>query len=341
VAKHSDDNTPPNELISQVGKSTSDAGSPPSGGFNANAVNLHLDSGGMGPQGGDDSSDEASATPAPVAAPPPPPPPAWVPPPAPPPAHFDANSEWDHMDTAPKVEAPPPPTAAPVSDSSSDYEKLLSGGASTYTPFKPNEEAKPWRPSEDMTEAAPASQVEATHEPGTSSAIHTDDWMSAFSSDTPAAPVKAVEATPLKAVEATPVEHVEQSWDKTPASYTSPFDQAQKLIDANSYEAPVARASWAPKVEAPSTPATDNPWASAFDEPASPVSVKAHSPAVDNSFKSIFDEPAAAPVSVAASEKAKAKDDEISRMRSLFARNSLLQTKKKGKMVTIKLHRSK
>ena len=54
VAKHSDDSTNPNELISTVGRSTSDAGSPPSGGFNANAVNLHLDSGLMGPgQGGD------------------------------------------------------------------------------------------------------------------------------------------------------------------------------------------------------------------------------------------------------------------------------------------------
>merc|ERR1719235_2220459 len=73
VAKHSDDNTPPSELISQVGHQSSDAGSPPSGGFNANAVNLHLDSGLMGPgQGSDDSSDEASAPAPPPMAPPPP-----------------------------------------------------------------------------------------------------------------------------------------------------------------------------------------------------------------------------------------------------------------------------
>merc|ERR1719401_1926672 len=46
VAKHCDDNTPADELISHVGGSGGgDAGAPPAGGFNANAVNLHLDSG--------------------------------------------------------------------------------------------------------------------------------------------------------------------------------------------------------------------------------------------------------------------------------------------------------
>merc|ERR1719272_2248868 len=84
VAKHSDDSTPANQLISHVGSASGDAGSPPSGGFNANAVNLHLESGGMGPQGGgDDSSSDsasASATPAPTPMAPAPPP-AWVPPP--------------------------------------------------------------------------------------------------------------------------------------------------------------------------------------------------------------------------------------------------------------------
>merc|ERR1719333_1311064 len=114
VAKHSDDNTPASELISHVNGGSSDAGSPPAGGFNANAVNLHLDSGLMGPgQGGDDSSDSdaSTATPAPSMAPPPPP--AWVPPPAPPPAHLDTNSDpfssssyssW--TDDAPKVDTP-------------------------------------------------------------------------------------------------------------------------------------------------------------------------------------------------------------------------------------------
>merc|ERR1719199_551686 len=93
VAKHSDDNTPPSELISHVGGSGGDAGSPPAGGFNANAVNLHLDSGLMGPgQGGEDSSDESPPAPSPVT-PAPAPPPAWVPPPAPPPFHMDMSSD--------------------------------------------------------------------------------------------------------------------------------------------------------------------------------------------------------------------------------------------------------
>merc|ERR1719183_2698531 len=62
VAKHSDDNTPPMELISHVGVAVSDPGSPPAGGENPSAVDLHLESGNMGPgQGG--SSDDASAEP--------------------------------------------------------------------------------------------------------------------------------------------------------------------------------------------------------------------------------------------------------------------------------------
>merc|ERR1719331_99744 len=70
VAKHSDDNTSPSELIAHVSGSggSNDAGSPPAGGFSANAVNLHLDSGLMGPgQGGSDDGDANSeaVTPAP------------------------------------------------------------------------------------------------------------------------------------------------------------------------------------------------------------------------------------------------------------------------------------
>merc|ERR1719424_565036 len=60
VAKHSDDNTPAQELISHVGQSSSDPGAPPTSGHNANAVDLHLDSGLMGGQ--DDSSDDSSSS---------------------------------------------------------------------------------------------------------------------------------------------------------------------------------------------------------------------------------------------------------------------------------------
>merc|ERR1719487_921040 len=63
VAKHSDDNTPATELISHVGAAAGDAGSPPAGGDNPSAVNLHLDSGLMGPGEAGSSDDDTSATP--------------------------------------------------------------------------------------------------------------------------------------------------------------------------------------------------------------------------------------------------------------------------------------
>merc|ERR1719199_981401 len=49
VAKHSDDNTPASQLIAHISAGAGDPGSPPSGGEQPNAVNLHLDSGLMGP----------------------------------------------------------------------------------------------------------------------------------------------------------------------------------------------------------------------------------------------------------------------------------------------------
>jgi hypothetical protein len=72
VAKHTGDtNVASMELISKVGSAVGDAGSPPSaGGESPNAVDLHLDSGLMGPAMGDDSDDSS------------PPPPAPSPPPA-------------------------------------------------------------------------------------------------------------------------------------------------------------------------------------------------------------------------------------------------------------------
>merc|ERR1719272_2715276 len=314
VAKHSDDSTPANELISHVGQSSSDAGAPPSGGFNAGAVNLHLDSGGMGPgQGGDDSSDASSATPAPPPALAPAPPPAWVPPPSPPPAPLDVSSDpfgsssasaW--TDDKPKEASP---TSAPVvtasaSDdhSSSDYEKLLFGGDSSATPsykaFKPVDDVKP----------------------------------AAYSWDKPSTPV---------------------------AAYSSPFDDAQKLIDAQpavqafkpvddvkpaaySWDAPVV-ATASHFDAAPSAPVNDD-FMHAFNEPASetPVMTVAQAAPVDRT--STWDAPATTNVVAEAPKKTKSDDeDSISRMRHLFAANqmALLQKGKKSHMVSIKLHRSK
>merc|ERR1719272_2783468 len=141
VAKHSDDNTPANELISRVGAARSDAGSPPSGGFNSNAVSLSLESGLMGPGNteSDDSSDSASATPSPPPMESPAPPPAWVPPPSPPPsapmdmsANVAAYSAWNAADDTPAAKVAAVAPVAPVEatssvSASSDYEKLLFG----------------------------------------------------------------------------------------------------------------------------------------------------------------------------------------------------------------------
>lgn len=71
VAKHTDDtNVASLELISKVGNVVGDPGSPPSGGESPNAVDLHLDSGLMGPSMGDES-DDSSPSPPPLAPAPP------------------------------------------------------------------------------------------------------------------------------------------------------------------------------------------------------------------------------------------------------------------------------
>jgi len=322
VAKHSDDNTPPNELISHVGASAGDAGSPPAGGFNANAVNLHLDSGLMGPgQGGDDSSSDASSD-SPSPPPPamnPPPAPAWVPPPAPPPAHLDETSDpfsssaFEAPKEEAKVEAPKP--AAVATEPASDYEKVLLGdGAAT--------------PS--------------------------------YSWDKPVDEVKAVP-------------HAWESESKPVSSYSSPFDDAQKLIDASAaapveykpmhFDEPKAEEPARPAFhfDAPATPAADNSWMSAFDEPsATPMKAVAKETqptdwharwgngAGDNADSAIkealggspWDSSATPAKGVEAAKKSTADDDSITRMRKLFRENSLLQKNKKGRMVSIKLHRT-
>merc|ERR1719335_771061 len=75
VAKHSDESAvAPMELISHVGGKMGDPGSPPTNGESPNAVDLHLDSGLMGPAGNDsdDSSAAAASPPSPPSAPSPP-----------------------------------------------------------------------------------------------------------------------------------------------------------------------------------------------------------------------------------------------------------------------------
>lgn len=357
VAKHSDDNTPPNELIAHVGGGASDAGAPPSGGFNANAVNLHLDSGLMGPGQGEDDASDDSATPTTLA---PAPPPAWVPPPAPtPPVARDESSDpfssrgdsmWGSESDSKSQQSV---TSAPVASESSssqpsDYERVLFGDSQSP--------------------------------PSYSAAYRADE--------------KAPEESKPTSDEAKPMAHL---WDKESSStYTSPFDDAQKLIDAapdvyigSRKAAPTAAptaASETPAKFAPltddwmaqfgepslagtakafakqasaemSTPAADNSWMSAFDAPAKPVSKPVSetpsAPASDSSWMSAFDAPAtvrladvvpathAEAVAELPKQSKTEEEDPIARMRKLLKENSLIQTRKKGHMVSIKLHRSK
>jgi len=321
-------------LISHIGSSAGDAGSPPADGVSANSVNLHLDSGLMGPgEGGDDSTDD-SPPPPPAPAPPPPPPPA-------PQAHFDESSDSfgsSSSGSSNSVWAPDNTPATPVtpasitseSQPSSEYEKTLFGdGAATTqsysSPFdraqQPVDEMKlktptwdnaaspsyksPFDDAQKVVDAAPAVPVEAKPE-ASSSAV--DEWMFDFAQPSAATPVKDVEATP-----------VAQTWDQAASSsFESPMDKAQKLLDANS-DTPFEAKSVAPM--------------------SSGFHLDAPSPVAQESWKSVFDEPAS--VTVAGPEKKAAAEDSINRMRRLFKENSLLQTSKKGHMVSIKLYRSK
>jgi hypothetical protein len=155
------------------------------------------------------------------------------------------------------------------------------------------------------------------------------------------------------------------SWDKasTP-SYSSPFDDAQKLVDAS----PVVHLDAKPDAptSAVSAASADDDWTSAFSEPSSPPAKASMAPekapevasvTATSSYVSPLDEAqklltpdspldsyTARSVVNAPAKPAKAEDeDSISRMRRLFKQNALLQTSKKGRphMVSIKLYRSK
>jgi saccharopepsin len=369
VAKHSDDNTPPGELIAHVGGGHSDAGSPPAGGFNANAVNMHLDSGLMGPgQGEDDTSDASSVTEAPTLAPAPPP--AWVPPPAPPPAHSDYSSDpfsgsdsdsaWatgsaQKVETASVKPLPSESSSSASSDHfSSEYEKLLTGAPETPSSsgFDWSKESKP----ETKTTVDDAKPVSYPWDK-----VQSSSYASPFddAQKLRAAPV----TSPPSVDDAKPVSY---SWDK--AQPSSPFDDAQKLIDS----APAVH--FENKVVAPHDNAVTDDLMSAFDEPARPTRTvvetvrnapsnsdaydwmsaftgdkgavaqaqPAAKPVADNSWNS--NDPPVTPmktVDEAANKASKKEEDPIARMRRLFKENSLLQKTKKGHLVSVKLYRSK
>jgi hypothetical protein len=213
VAKHSDDNTPAAELISHVHGSGSGApDTSPAGSESPAAVDLHLDSGLMGPgQSDDDSSSSTSSDSAPAALPPPPPP-AWIPPPSapsPPPAVDDMDSRFSAWTSDNTATSAPAVTQAPVATEApsfykpaSDYEKVLFGGSSGDNPAAP---ANPFDKSQNLVDHAPAQESvtpkpevsPSSHfnfdEPSTSAVSTASDsnaWMKAF--DEPSSSEKVV-----------------------------------------------------------------------------------------------------------------------------------------------------
>jgi hypothetical protein len=187
-----------------------------------------------------------------------------------------------------------------------------------------------------------------------------------FGDDAPSSYKSIFEPKPVAQPAVEEPKPVASIWDKEEtSSFKSPFDEAQKLIDAAApvpyvaHEAAPKSSEW--HFGKVSEPAVDDSWMHAFDEPAKPAPVQkvAAAPAQDtksdweslwgnsnsdSGFKAVRSswEAPAMPVKADVAAPKKAKDeDPIARMRRLFKENSLLQKSKKGRMVSIKLHRGK
>jgi len=335
VAKHSDDNTPAAELISRVGADASDAGSPPTGGLSPSAVNLHLDSGLMGPGDGD-SSDDSASPPAPTPVAPSPPPPAWEPP-SPPPANseksFDSSDPfgsssapvWPSSDDSQKAKVM---TSSPADDTSSlwhpnsDYEKILLGpkddsAPTSYDSVKALGDTAPVQ-SVAVKSDAPSSSPFSFDAP---SAGSDNSWESAFGEP----------STPT----ARPVPSIAKA-----SSQSDDADQSTKAFDmwslTKEFDTPSAEAAPEKTVAKESKP---NDWSARWSGGLDSVDLGVDrvlgvpsSSVGDSTSKQSQDMPTT-PKSIT--------DDSISRMRWLFKKNALLQKQKQGHrhLVSVKLHR--
>jgi hypothetical protein len=301
VAKHSDDNTPAAELISHVngGAGSGSPDSSPAGSGSPAAVDLHLDSGLMGPgQGDDDSSSPSPPESAPEAMPPPPPP-AWIPPPSapsPPPAADDGSdpfgltsssrfSAWTSDNSA--TTAPAAVTQAPVATEApsfdkpaSDYEKVLFGGSSGDSSAT---SANPFDKAQNLVYQAPA----VTSKPEVSPSSH-------FNFEEPPASTVSTASDP-------------NSWMK---AFDDPSSSAKAVPDQS-----VAKTS--------TSDSSTDAFTTAFGGSPPEKQDKDPSPAA----------------STEAAPKKPAEEDSIARMRRLFKENSLLQKNKHGHLVSVKLHR--
>jgi len=271
---------------------------------------------------------------------------------------YNARTSDDTPKVAPATQAPA--TSETMSfDHSSDYISSYEAGASDNTP--------------KVQAATPASVASVTP-----SFDHSSDYgntlfgdaepTSSFSSPFDQAHNTLVEAKPLDNGGTAPVDPFDVAQKLIAASTPVRFDTPSTPV--HSELQPDAPATYTPAhFDAPSTSLANdmdvsaNAWGAMFDTPASPDPVKAvaaASPtqestpdwktrwAIDNAdtgvkVLSAWDAPAAPAVAaVETPKRTKAEDeDSISRMRRLFKESSLLQMKKKGHMVSIKLHRGK
>lgn len=297
VAKHSgDQGATPKELITTIGgQPAAEVGKPPASGEGPNAVDLHLDSGLMGPSTGDDDSDAATDSSPP--APPPSPPP--VPPPAAPEVHSfstdvskssDYGARWaDAYEMAPDpVQKPSPPPPAPVVasryDSSDPFDVL--GGDSHFPTWAT---ASADAPAKNEAEVSPVSSEVAPVKANADSSegITSEFW---HPTGTLGASVSAPEApNPYEKMllgEDPPARHHRHAWDDEAMSDPTVAPAVVKTEDmapSSSLSASTDTASSSYNFGADAAvPAT---------EPADPSAATAppSQQAVENSWTDVFD----------------------------------------------------
>jgi hypothetical protein len=367
VAKHSDDNTPANELISRVGQPMSDAGSPPSGGDNPSAVNLHLDSGLMGP--GEESSDDSSPPPAPM---PPPPPPSPPPAPVAPLSESDGSRlesnnpfeeshfpSWGADDSQKMFDATPSPPPAvvaakntfdsndpfgtagdshfPALGAADDSQKTQTAAPmSDYEKLLMGDDSKESSPTRQYTSPYDAAQKLIADEAKADmpkTAPEENPWMAAFGGE-PAAPAQSTVA-PAAPVEKTSAQADSRDFDIWAATKDFESSAAHPAVENT-----VAKEE--SKVLTNDEAKPSDEWSKLMsgdlDENVHQgveAALGIHQPSLDDSM------PKSSQMS-APSKDTKFTEDAIARMRRLFKENSLLQKQKKGhagRLVSVKLHR--
>jgi len=298
VAKHSDDQgATPMELITTIGgQKSADPGTPPASGEGPNAVDLHLDSGLMGPSMGDDDSDGDSSPPAPDSSPVVPSPPP-SPPPAAPEVHSfsrdvssssDYGSRWaDAMAPDPVEKATPPPPAPVVSSryDSSDPFDVLGGDSHFPTWSSASADAPVMREAEVSPVSAAVAPVKATVD--SNEGITSEFW---HPTGTLGASVSAPEGpNPYEKMllgEDQPARHHRYAWDDEARSDPVVAPAAIKTEDMASSSSPTASTD-----TASSSYKFDLDAPVSMTEPATPTAATAtpSQQPVENSWSDVFE----------------------------------------------------